>query len=169
MPRLNDEFIDALTGADGALKVRPNGYVIAEHEQDGISVEVGLTPWQEPFIGVRGTMRAVVMKGNLVLRDMGQSFEPGGIGEDGLHVAQEGERGEEADKRYLIVDSDEEEVLISLWDPNANIPDPQDGTPGGAYGDYSPAPQEDVESVKKIAKDVIDAGRITIDSQSASL
>ncbi len=162
MPRLNDQFMEALTDADGKLKVVPEGYYIVEHEQDGTTVDVSLNPWHEPGISVRGDLRAGILKGGIEYDEGSAAFIEGGLYQKGLLMEVEDEQGY---RRYWIADSDEEEVMVAVWDPNANTPHPADGTPGGQFGDYSPAPQEDADTVKETVKAVIDAGRVAINSQ----
>lgn len=165
MPRLNDQFTEALIGADGRLKVVPDGYVVVEHEQDGLSVEVDLDPWMSPRIFVRGILHAAVLKGGIAYDEESASFEEGGLFQEGLHMDVEDASG---DRRYWISDTDQEEVLVSFWDPNAESQHPTDGITLGRYGDYSPAPQEDATRVKETVKAVIDAGSVAIISQLGS-
>ena len=164
MPRLNDQFMEALTNPDGKLKVERTGYQIGERTE---IVEIRLNPWLEAGITVSGELRANLLKGGIALEDYGPSktFAEGGLHEKGLHMGFSDEYG---DRKYWITDADDEEVQVAFWDPNANTPDPQDGTPGGQYGEWSSVPEEDVEVVKEIARGIIEAARIAVDSQLAA-
>jgi hypothetical protein len=162
MQRLNDQFLEVLTDADGKLKVVPVGYEVARHEEDGRLIDVSLDPYHEPVISVRGVLQAALLKGGIAYDAETETFEEGGLFPKGLHMEMEDEGG---DRRYWIADTAGEEVLVSFWDPDANTPHPQDGSLGGQYRDYLPAPEEDAVTVKETAKAVIDAGRIAIDAQ----
>lgn len=165
MTRLNDQFMEVLTNTDGGLRLTPNGYNFMQHEQDGEVVDIRFNPWMEPTISIRGVLQAGVLKGGISLNSERTSFEKGGIHQPGLHIGFDDAYG---DRRYWIADSDNEEVQISFWDPNANTPNPDDGSLGGQYRGYSLVPEEDAEVVKKIASGIIEAGKIAVASELAS-
>ena len=168
MPRLNDQFMEALTEPGGNLKVKPLGlYYLAEHEKDGLKVAVGFNPWMEPTVDIYGVLEAHLVKGSVELSDEHTALKDSdfGLHQKGLHVGIEDAFG---DRKYWITDSVDENVQVAYWDPNANTPNPQDGTPGGQYGDYAPVPQEDAEIVKEIARGVIEVARIAVESQLAA-
>jgi len=165
MPRLNDQFMETLTHADGSLIVVPEGYYIAEHEQDGMTIDVSLNAYHEPGISVRGSRQAGILKGGIAYDEEGGTFTEGGLYQKGLLMEVEDEKGY---RRYWITDSDEEAVLVAVWDPKAEGEHPTDGITLGRFGDYSPASQEDTDTVKETVKAVIDAGRIAINSRLVS-
>jgi len=166
MPGLNERFMETIADENGRLRIAiaaPIGYVIFRHEQEGQTIGIDLDAWREPYIYIRGAERSSLLKGGISLR--GTSFEKGGLHPEGLHIGIEDENG---DRRYWIADSNEEEVKVSYWDPDANTPDPQDGSIGGEYGPYSQVSKEEAEDIKEMASRIINTVKIAIDSQLAA-
>jgi hypothetical protein len=162
MPRLNDQFMEALSVDGRRLKVEPVGYHVIEHEQDGVSVKVSLDPWHQPYVVVAdGDWKGKLLKGGIALKGIGDTFEKSDILEPGLHVVND---NPDDDRRVLIVDSAEEEVLVSHWDPDAPSTDAEGFDDPGLYGDYTPASPQDAETIKQNAQRVIDAARVAVDA-----
>jgi hypothetical protein len=90
--------MEVLTDGEGNLRpgMQTMGYqLIPNFERDGLSVEVGLDTWREPYISTSGRFKGSILKGGITVADGSQPhIEAGGIHEKGIVMGVDDEYGD---------------------------------------------------------------------------